>query len=164
VSVCHVLGVLEDDERRLRGVLERSVALADAERARLTLAKTTDPGRLLRWFAPSALQSMCVSLGDIDVERSASHLLARAVESVPATTPVTTRLLGRNTSSALVELLRSGPYDALVATDALLGHHRKLRRELRGLGVAAVPIDGRPTLPATVSSRTAPRLRSGAHA
>ncbi|HZE05262.1 MAG TPA: hypothetical protein VE127_08570, partial [Solirubrobacteraceae bacterium] len=60
MCVKHVLAVLEDGESRLWSALDRAIELADAEHARLTLAKTTDPGWLMRWFAPAGLHAMCV--------------------------------------------------------------------------------------------------------
>jgi hypothetical protein len=133
MSVHHVLGVLEDDERRLWATFDRAVSLADAERARLTFAKTTDPGWLTRWFAPAALQSMLVSAEELDFPSIASHALARAAEFVPDWIPVTTLVLEQNTACALTELIRRGGYDALVATEAFFSHHRKMQRELRRL-------------------------------
>ena len=125
MSVRHVLAVLEDAEPRLWSAFDRAVALAAQDEARLTLAKTTDPGWLMRWFAPAALQSMCVSAEDLDFRRLASHKLAVAAEFVPARIPVTTLVLGFNTTRAVSELLRGGGYDAVVATGVLLRRHRR---------------------------------------
>lgn len=164
MSIRHVLGVLEDDERRMWATLEEAVALADAEQARLTLAKTTDPGWLMRWFAPAALQSMCVSADELDFRTAASHKLARAAEFVPAWIPVTTLVLGENTRSALVDLLRTGHYDALVGTETLFGQSRRLRCALRRLEVRAVVAAHTPTTaPAPVGPGSA-RAHTGARA
>jgi hypothetical protein len=147
VTICHVVAVLEDDERRMWGVLECAVALADEERARLTLAKTTDPGWIMRCFAPAALQSMCVSAEDLDFRTIAGHKLSRAAEFVPAHIPITTLLLAQNTTAALTALLRGGAYHALVATDALIAHRRRLRRELRRTAVRTIVTSRRPSSP-----------------
>ncbi len=40
---------------RCGSVLDRAIELADTQRACLTLAKTTDPGRFVSWFGPPAL-------------------------------------------------------------------------------------------------------------
>lgn len=157
----HVLAVLEDDEPRLWGALERAIELADAEQARLTLAKTTDPGRIMRWFAPAALQSMGVSADELDVRVTAGHRLAAAVEFVPAWIPVTTRLVGQSTTRGLILLLRRGVYDALVATDTLLARNRRLRAELCRLGVRSVAATRRPASPAEMLS-PAPLTLNGA--
>ncbi len=162
MSVHHVLGVLEDDERRLWSTFDRAVTLAAAEQARLTLVKTTNPGRLMRWFAPAALQSMCVSAQDLDFRTIASHTLARAAEFVPGSIPVTTVLLGQDTTGRLLAMLRSGPYDAFVTTDALLNH--RLRRELRRLEIRTVLAPRRPASSAGSSEETADRAHSGARA
>jgi hypothetical protein len=87
VSAHHVLGILEDDEQRLWATLAQAIAVAEAEHARLTLAKTTDPGWLMRWFAPAALNAMCVSSEELDFRTAASHKLARAAEFVPGCVP-----------------------------------------------------------------------------
>lgn len=144
MSAQHVVGVLEDDEERLWATLPEAIALADAERARLTLAKTTDPGLLLRWFGPAALNAMCLSSDLLDFRMSASHKLARAAEFVPAWVPVTTLLLGENTTSALTELLTGGLYDVVVATDSLLARSRRLRCELKRLEIRTVCVPARP--------------------
>jgi hypothetical protein len=129
--VNHVLAVLGDEQKDLWMTFDRAVALADAGNARLTLAKTTDPGRVVRWFAPASWSSMMVSPADLQFERIAGDMLARAVEFVPVWMPVTTVLLGLPTLRALRDLTRRGRYDALVCGDALLTHSPRLRRDLR---------------------------------
>jgi hypothetical protein len=164
VSAQHVLGVLEDDERRLWATLEQAIAVAEAEYARLTLAKTTDPGWLLRWFAPAALNAMCLSSEELDFQTTASHKLARAAEFVPGCVPVTTLLLGESTTSALVELIRRGHHDVVVMTDALLAHSRRLRCELRQLGIRTVLVSSRPASPAGVAADDADLQQARARA
>lgn len=139
MSLHHVLGVLEDREDRLWLAFSGAVRLAEAERARLTLVKTTDPGRIVRWFSPFVLGALYVP-GGVDPQTAAAHALARAAEFVPQQVPVTTRLLGQDTQRALQRLVASGAYDALVATAALLSHYSKLTRDLRRLGVRAVAV------------------------
>lgn len=164
MCIRQVLGVLEDEECRMWGTLEEAVALADAEQARLTLAKTTDPGWLMRWFAPAALQSMCVSADELDFRTAASHKLARAAEFVPAWIPVTTLVLGENTRSAVIDLLGTGQYDALVGTESLFAQSRRLRCALRRLEVRAV-VAGRVPAPAMTPIGTdSARAHSGAQA
>jgi hypothetical protein len=135
----HVLGVLEDDERSLWATFRRAVQLADEENARLTLAKTTDPGRILRWLSPFTTGWLYVPL-DTDPQTTASHTLARAAEFVPGWIPVTTRLLGPRTASAVQDLVAGGAYDALVATERRLAHSPRLRTELERLGLRTVAV------------------------
>jgi nucleotide-binding universal stress UspA family protein len=151
----HVLGILEDDEQRLWAAFDCAVALADAERARLTLAKTTDPGWMIRWCAPAALQSMCVSASELDLRVAASHALARAAEMVPACIPLTTVVLGRDTSGSILDLVRRRPCDAVVATDALLRRRRRLRRDLGHLGVCMI-LAARPSAAVDGTAPSAP--------
>ena len=147
MSLRDVLGVLGNDEGRSWVTFDRAVQVAEAEHARLTLAKTTDPGWLMRWFAPAAIQSMAVTAFDLELETSARDMLARAAEFVPAQIPVTTMLLGRPTGPALRELIRSGSHDALVCSDTLLAHNARLRRELTRRYVRTITVsrDPKPT-------------------
>ncbi len=145
MSAHQVLGVLEDDERRLWATLEQAIAVAEAEHARLTLAKTTDPGWLMRWFAPAALNAMCVASGELDFRTTASHKLARAAEFVPGCVPVTTVLLGESTGAALTELIGRGQHDVVVMSDAMHGHCRKLRCALKAHGVRTILVPALPT-------------------
>jgi hypothetical protein len=144
VSAHHVLGVLEDDEQRLWATLEQAIAVAEAEHARLTLAKTTDPGWLMRWFAPAALNAMCVSSEELDFRTAASHKLAHVAEFVPGCVPVTTLVLGESTTPALVDLIGRGEYDVVVLSDALHGHCRRLRCVLKEQGIRTVLVPSRP--------------------
>ena len=148
----HVLGVLEDDERRLWATLEQAIAVAEAEYARLTLAKTTDPGWLMRWFAPAALNAMCFSSAELDFRTAASHKLARAAEFVPGCVPVTTLVLAESTGNALTGLLRRGHHDVVVMTDALWARNRRLRGELRQMGIRTVLVPSRAASPTDKST------------
>jgi len=144
VSAHHVLGVLEDDDRRLWATLEQAIAVAEAEHARLTLAKTTDPGWLMRWFAPAALNAMCVASDELDFRTAASHKLANAAEFVPGCIPVTTVVLGESTAMALIEVIDRGHHDVVVMSDAMHSHCRRLRCALKAHGVRAVLVPTRP--------------------
>lgn len=154
MSAQQVLAVLEDDEQRLWATLEQAIAVAEVEYARLTLAKTTDPGWLMRWFAPAALNAMCVSSEELDFRTGASHKLARAAEFVPGCVPVTTVLLGESTATALAEILGRGRHDVVVMSDALHAHCRRLRCVLKTHGVRTVlvPTRGLPGGPADAGS------------
>lgn len=125
-----VLAVLEDSDSQMWAALARGVELARAAEARLTLAKTTDPGRLMRWFAPSAaLQSCSLSCSCDNVEgfREAGYALARATEFVPAEVPVSKVLLGGYTAGSLLRLIRRGSFDFLVISDRLARDRRLVR-------------------------------------
>ena len=135
----HVLGVLEDERSRLWRTFDCAVGLAGTEHSRLTLAKTSDPGRVMRWFAPAALQSMAISPNDLRFLDIASDTLAMVAEFVPAEIPVTTLTLGQNTLCALIALIDRGAYDVLVASDRLLGR-RRLRRALARSGLRTCPV------------------------
>ncbi|HWC86684.1 MAG TPA: hypothetical protein VG388_09095 [Solirubrobacteraceae bacterium] len=156
MSFRHVLGVLENGEDALVSVLTGAVRLAEIERARLTLAKTTDPGRVIRWLRPCAALSMVTPMAELvsaeaDLEEMAGHRLARAAEFVPASIPVTTIVLGPDTARALRALLGSGTYDVMVATAALLARSPRLGRELRRLGVSVLALADSPAQPEDVS-------------
>jgi hypothetical protein len=156
----HVLAVLEDRDDDLWLTFDHAVALAEAERARLTLAKTTDPGRLFRWFLPWAMGAVAIGAlcapADSDPKIAASHSLARVAEFVPQDVPVTTLLLGGETQRALRALVRDGSYDALVAPASLLRRCPKLTRELCRYGVRPVavrlPARAQPTIEIGASS------------
>ncbi len=157
MSAQQVLGLLEDDERRLWATLEQAIAVAEAEYSRLTLAKTTDPGWLMRWFAPAALNAMCVSSEELDFRTAASHKLARAAEFVPGCVPVTTVLLGDSTVTAVGDLLGRGRHDVVVVSDFLHAHCRRLRCVLKTHGVRTVLVPTRDLPPkAAADVRSSP--------
>jgi hypothetical protein len=139
MSMCNVLGVLGDNEDQMWETFNATIALAEAECSRLTLAKTCDDGRAYVWVTPFALGGVFVPPA-IESPAEASRVLARVVEFVPACIPVTTLVLAADTQSALVKLVRNGHFNALVADDDLLSHCRKLRRELDRQGIKGVPI------------------------
>jgi hypothetical protein len=138
VCLHDVIAILEDDRREVAHTFERAISLADAGHSRLTLAKTTDPGRLMRWFAPAAMQAMALPASCYEFDAVARNQLAQAAEFVPSWIPVTTLLLGRPTGRALRELLNRGGYDAIVCPERLLEHCPKLARDVRRLGLVTV--------------------------
>ncbi len=139
-SFRHVLALLPDNEQDLCAVLERAVELAEAEHARLTLAKTSDPGTLMRWLSPLVPLSRVAPLPDPDCKRMACRLLTRAAQAVPQTVPVSTMVLGSDTPKAVRELAATGTYDLLVLAAPQLKHAPKLRRELRRLGLCMLAV------------------------
>lgn len=139
MSMCEVLGVLEDAELQLWATLEAAVDLAAVENARLTLAKTTEAGRSYMWLSPFAFGGAYVPAA-VDADAQAERLLAQAAEMVPAWLPVTTLVLGHDSQTALRRLVRAGRYDAVVAGPKLFGHCPRLARDLRRAGIRSVSV------------------------
>jgi hypothetical protein len=139
MSMCNVLGVLGDNEEQMWETFNATVALAEAECSRLTLAKTCADGRTYAWVTPFAFGGVYLP-PPMDSPVEASHVLARVVESVPNCMPVTTVVLGADTQTSLLKLVNDGHFNALVADADLLSHCRKLRRELSRHEIQAVPI------------------------
>ena len=160
MSAHHVLGVLEGEGPRAWETFDCAVGLAESTHAALTLAAATDPGRFTRWLAPAALQPMLLSPEDLDFVEIAGHALANMVEFVPADIPVTTWVLRQNTTSALIDLVRRGSYDTVVASGKLQRRGR-IRRELMRLGVRpVVPSYQQSSRPAAASPRLEVRSRA----
>ncbi len=139
MSMCNVLGVLGDNEDQMWETFNATVALAETERSRLTLAKTCDDGRAYVWVTPFAFGGVWVP-PPLESPVEASRVLARVVEFVPACIPVTTLVLAADAQTSLVKLVRAGHFNALVADADLLSHCRKLRRELDRQGIQGVPV------------------------
>lgn len=148
MSLHHVLGILESDENRLWTVLDRAVALAEAEGADLTLAKTSDTGRITRCLEPLVRLSI-MSRARPETQAGEADRLARAAEFVPGSLSIKTLILGPEPRSELSELICGGTYDVVVATVALLGRHRWLIREMRRHGVCALAVPIGPVAPPT---------------
>ncbi len=139
-SFRHVLALLNHDEPALWAVLERAVELAEAQRARLTLAKTTDPGRIVKWFGPMTILARAPCQPQPDLQQFAQNRLARACEFVPASVSLTTVLLGPDTACALRRLADHDSYDLLVMDSRLAAHNHKLRREIKRLGMCTLTV------------------------
>jgi hypothetical protein len=138
-SCRQVLALLGDDEPEMWSALERAIELAEAERARLTIAKTTDPGWIVKWFAPLAALWRC---GVMVTLETAYHqrALDRASAHVPASIPLTRVLLGQDTARAVRGLTERTCIDLLIAPESLLAHDRGLRREIRRLGLRTLSV------------------------
>jgi hypothetical protein len=135
----HVLALLDDDEAAMWSVLDRAIELAEAENARLTIAKTTDPGWVVRWFGPLAVMARCgpVIAPDNEIQCCA---LDRASEYVPPSIPLTRVLLGPDTACALRRLAQHADHDLLVVKESLIAHDRALRKEIRKLGLSTLTV------------------------
>lgn len=145
----HVLVLLDDDERAMFPVLDRAIELAEVEHARLTIAKTTDPGRIVRWFGPMAM----ISRGGPMIEPPLdcqSRALDCAAAYVPASIPLTRVLLGSNTGRALRRLAQTQCYDLLIVREGFAAHNRRLRKEIRALGLSELAVHPRSGSPASV--------------
>ncbi len=139
-SFRHILALLGHDEPAASAVLERAVELAEAQRARLTLAKTTDPGRIVKWFGPMTILARAPCDPEPDLQRFAQKMLSRACESVPASVSLTKVLLGPDTACALQRLAARDSYDLVVFDSALPAHNHRLRREIKRLGVCTLTV------------------------
>ncbi len=143
MSMRNVVGVLEDDPDRLWSTFASAVALAERERARLTLVKTLETGKVYVWCVPFAAGGVYIPPEE-DPGVQAGRLLARAAEFVPMEIPVTTQVLGLDTERDLRRLIGSGAYDAMVADERFLRHRRKLRRDCRRAVVEIVGVTATP--------------------
>lgn len=157
MSMCDVLGVLEDTEEQVWATFAAAVELAEAENARLTLAKTTDEGRSYMWLSPFAFGGAYVP-PSIGADADAECLLARAAELVPVWLPVTTLMLGRDNQGALRKLIRDGRFGAVVAGPHLYGHCPRFASDLRRAGIRTV-CTGDPSR--SRCGRAIARVRSG---
>jgi hypothetical protein len=139
-SVRHVLAIVYDGEPEARDVVDRAVQAADAERARLTLAKTSDPGRLVRWCAPLAALGRCAPVLMPDPRSMASRALAHVADRVPASIPLGLVVLAPDTACSTRKLLGRGDYDLVVVSGRELRRDLRLRRVLRRAAVSVVPV------------------------
>jgi hypothetical protein len=161
-SCRHVLALLADDEAEMWDVLERAIELAESERARLTIAKTTDPGWIVRWFAPLAALWRCGVMVVLDTAHN-QRALDRASAHVPASIPLTRVLLGQDTARCVRAVAERSCCDLLIAPASLLARSRSLRREVRRLELCTWTVapgsgDG------TVTGAPAPRAGVGLRA
>jgi hypothetical protein len=139
MSICNVLAVLSDDTDQIRETFNTAVELAEAENARLTLAKTCEYGNSYVWISPFGVGGAYLPPSS-DSPQTAACLLARIAEFVPTWIPVTTIVLEQSTQRSLIKLLDDGHYGAVVADAKLFPRCRRLRRRLRQGQILAVPV------------------------
>jgi hypothetical protein len=155
MSMCNVLAVLSDDRNQIRETFNTAVELADAENARLTLAKTCEYGKSYVWISPFGVGGAYLPEPS-DSPETAAGLLARVAEFVPSWIPVTTMVLEHSTQRSLMKLLCDGHYGAVVADAKLFPRCRRLRRRLEHDQILAVPVKpgsrGRSALEAALQS------------
>jgi nucleotide-binding universal stress UspA family protein len=107
--------------------LKRGIAVAERERALLTIAGVAEEPPC--WFAitPAALPYTPESLRR-DVEREVERQLAAARDEVPATVSVTTRLLRGKPAVALAALAKSEDHDLVLTGPRSACRLRRLLR------------------------------------
>ncbi len=125
----------------MRETLQAAIALADSEHSRLTLVKTCAAGRAYTWVAPFAAGGAYLP-PEIESPEEAGRILSSLAEQVPDSIPLTMLVLGSDTQASILQLLRSGCYDAVVAERGLLSHCRRLRRQLHRDQVQIIHISG----------------------
>lgn len=140
-SFCRVLALLDSDPEDCRDVLERAIELAEAERSRLTLARTTSPGRVVACMCSFSALACAPTVSDGELRAEAGRQLARAAALVPGSIPLTTVLLGHDSARALRQLVQSGCHDLIVLRRDVIAHSRCLRRAIRRLGVSTLIVE-----------------------
>jgi hypothetical protein len=139
----------------MAATLRAAVELADARNARLTLVKTCEQGRAYVWVAPFAVGSAYLP-AELESPEEAAQILARLATEVPASIPLTTLVLTRDTQTSLLKLLGQGHFGAIVADPDLLSHCRRLRRWLQReqiWSIAVEPASSEQSSSATVAAR-----------
>lgn len=137
----NVVALLGCERRHVLPTVERAVALADRESARLMLV--TSMADYARWMW---MTWVAVSLGAIfpampePADCLAEQVLAETVKLVPAWIPVTTQVIGPNTERELRRLIDNVYCDAIVATARTLARMRALTAELHEHGISVVPV------------------------
>jgi nucleotide-binding universal stress UspA family protein len=104
--------------------LEHAVALAQVNRARLTIVAVVPPPPLLAWQAPGGMKGIHDSS-----QSELAELLREAADGVPDDLSVTTRLLDGDPARSLLKCARENDHDVIVMgsrgrgrmTAALLG-------------------------------------------
>jgi hypothetical protein len=133
----HVLAILDGEPEDYRHVMARAAELADAEHARLTLAKTRGPS----WLAHGVCVFPLVAVPPaVDLEQHARDVLARTAELIPETVSLSTLLLGDDACLSLRRLLGRGDYDLLVADERYLRRKRRLRRLLQRADISTLAV------------------------
>jgi hypothetical protein len=136
-----VLAVLGDGEESMQATFGAAVELAEYANARLTLAKTCEQGRAYVWIAPFAVGAAYLP-SEVESPDEAARLLARIVEQVPDSIPVTTLVLTSDSQACVLKLLRERHFGAIVADAGLLSRWRRLRREVEREHLQTVLVEG----------------------
>ena len=105
--------------------LDQAIAIADGQRALLTIAAVVPEPCVWAGFGPVGMPVTREML-QRELERDMQQKLAAARDEVPATISVTTRLLHGRAARKLAELADSGDYDLVVAGPRRSGLLRRL--------------------------------------
>ena len=136
-SFRHVLAILDGEPEDYSHVIARAVEMAEAEHARLTLAKTRGPV----WLAHGVCVFPLVTVPPaVDLEQHARDVLARTAEQIPQTVSLSTLLLGDDACLSLRRVLERGDYDLLVADERYVRRRRRLRRLLRRADISTLAV------------------------
>lgn len=158
-----MLVLVGDDDAATEAVLERAVEMADAEHARLTLAKTSAVGRVGLCLCSFTALTCVPPVTREQLQAEAAQRLARVAESVPDWIPLSTVVLGCDTPRALERLVERDAYDLIVVSESDALHRRGLRRTIRKLGIAALMVTSEPVAQPQPPLRKAFRPRPAPH-
>jgi len=153
-SYRNVVGVLESDRGSTDAVIDTVTAIALDSGARVTLAKTCDPGKLMRWLAPCIADALHTGEVERGLTEEARTTLARIAEWLPTDLCFQTIVLGPSTPGALRELVRSEIYDTLVLGHQLLARDPGLERYAHDHAVRIVRVSAGPTAGMSVPERS----------
>jgi len=101
--------VMLEPGAQVAALLERAIALAVRDHARLTLLTVVPEPPATIWFAPLLAEDPRRA-----IEADRRRLLRAAVRTVPITVPVTTVLVHDRRAGALVKELRRGEHDLVL--------------------------------------------------
>ena len=144
-------------------VLDRAVELADAEHARLTLAKTSGLGRVGMCLCSFTVLTCAPPVSKEQLQAEASQRLAQAAESVSDWIPLSTVVLSSDTPRALERLVERSGHDLIVVSESDLAHNRGLRRAVCKLGIAALMVTSEPMAQSRLPVHRAFRPRPAPH-
>lgn len=125
----------------MRATCRAAIDLAESTNARLTLVRTCEPGRAYVWIAPFAVGAAYLP-PEVESPEAAARQLARLVDQIPSSIPVTTLMLTSDTQACLLKLLHERHFGAIVADADLLSRWRRLRHEVEREGLQTVLITG----------------------
>jgi hypothetical protein len=136
-----VLAILGDGEDSMQATCRAAIDLAESTNARLTVVRTCEQGRAYVWIAPFAVGAAYLP-PEVESPEEAARQLARFVDQVPNSIPVTTLVLTSDTQTCLLKLLGERHFGAIVADASLLSRWRRLRREVEREHLQTVLVEG----------------------
>jgi hypothetical protein len=153
IRLRRVLAVLESERDQLSAVVARVTSIARDHGALVTLAKTSDPGRFALWLGPCVADASHLHDAERELADEARDVLAGVAEFMPPDVDFDTVVLPPSTGAGVSELIRSGAYDALVASELLLTRNRILRREAQRHQLQVICVIGAHRYAPTIRSR-----------